>query len=149
MKTSIKKVKLWKCPNCNRQFEKKGQVHSCKSFPLELHFKNKKESEKLYKKFKAAVKTRVGSFKIESLECCIHFVSTFAFAAVKIFRDKIRIDFSINKKIKSKRFSHIVPMSSKSILYCVDVINEDELDEELLGWIQEAHDKREASKKQL
>ena len=83
----------------------------------------------LYEKFKQAVKKQVGSFKIESLECCIHFVSTFTFAAVKIFKDKIWIDFSLSRKIKSKRISRHVQMSAHRYLYALDIFNEDEMDE--------------------
>ncbi len=85
---------------------------------------------------------QVGSFKIESLECCIHLVSTFTFAAVKIFKDKIRVDFSLSRKLKNKRITDTVQMSAHRYLYVVDIMNEDEIEEELMTWIREAHDKK-------
>lgn len=84
----------------------------------------------------------MGSFKTESLECCIHFVSIFTFAAIKIFKDKIWIDFSLSRKIKSNRIAKVVQMSAHRYLYVIDIFNEDEIDEELMEWIQEAHDKK-------
>jgi len=81
------------------------------------------------------------SFKIESLACCIHFVSTFTFAAVKVFKDKISIDFSLNHKVINKRIKQITPMSKNRFLHCIDVFTETEINAELVGWIREAHDK--------
>lgn len=135
-------MKLWTCPKCGRQFERQGQSHSCKSFPLEKHFANKTRGKYLYEKFLRSLKMRVGSCKIESLECCIHLVSTFTFAAVKIFRDKIRVDFSLSRKLKNKRVIDTVQMSAHRYLYVIDIMNEDEIDEELMIWIREAHDKK-------
>jgi hypothetical protein len=76
------------------------------------------------------------------LECCIHCVSTFTFAAVKIFKKKIRVDFSLSRKIKNKRFIQFTPMSAHRYLYCVDVMSEEDIDAELIEWIEEAHDKK-------
>jgi hypothetical protein len=135
-------IKLWACPKCGRQFERQGQSHSCKAYPLELHFKGKPEGKLLYEKFKRAVRSQLGSFKIESLECCIHFVSTFTFAAVKIFKDKIQVDFALSRKLKSKRFDRFLQMSANRYLYYFDISDADEIDDELLEWIQEARDKK-------
>jgi len=142
VKTKSEIIKLWECPKCGRQFERKGQTHSCRPFPLEQHFNGKDVGKILYEKFRIAVKKRLGPFKIESLECCIHFVSTFTFAAVKIFKDKIRVDFSLIYKIKSKRINQYIQISAHRYLYYVDITEEDEIDEELMKWIQEAHDKK-------
>lgn len=87
------------------------------------------------------MKKELSPFKVESLPCCIHFVSTFTFAAVKIFKEKIRVDFSLSQLIKNDRFTHFTPMSAHRWLYGVDVMNEDDIDQELLEWIRQAHDK--------
>ena len=92
-KPSKSEIELWTCPKCKRKFERKGQSHSCREFAIERHFEGKPEGKLLYKKLKSAIKQQVGSFKVESLECCIHFVSTFTFAAVKIFKDKIKVNY--------------------------------------------------------
>ena len=131
-------AKLWTCPECGRQFERPGQVHSCKIFSLEQHFEGKPVGKALYDYFEQAVTRSTGPFKIESLECCIHFVGNFAFVAVKILTDKIRIDFSLARKIKSKRFGKHVQMSAHRHLYYVDIEKEDEIDPELMLWIKEA-----------
>ena len=142
MKTNSEILKLWECPKCGRQFERKDQPHSCKYFPIEQHFIKKEKGEKLYEKLKKTLQQQLGDFKIESLECCIHFVSTFTFAAVKIFKNKIRVDFSLNQDLKSKRIKKSIQMSANRYLYYIEIINEDEINDELMKWIQEAHDKK-------
>lgn len=89
-----------------------------------------------------ALKRQLGDFKIESLECCIHFVSTFTFAAVKIFKNKIRVDFSLDQRLKNKRIKKSIQMSANRYLNYIDIINEDEINDEIIKWIQEAHDKK-------
>jgi hypothetical protein len=140
MKIISRESTLWKCPNCGRQFERQGQTHSCKPFPLKQHFIRKDAGKALYEKLRKAIRKQVGSFKIESLECCIHFVSTSTFAAVKIFKDKIQLDFSLSYQIKSKRIDGFVKMSAHRYLYYISLHSEDEIDEVLLNWVQEAYD---------
>jgi len=136
------KIKLWSCPQCGRQFERQGQSHSCRPFPLAQHFEGKPEGRLLYEKFKRAVKKQIGPFKIESLECCIHFVSTFTFAAVKILKDKIQVDFSLSRKINSKRISQCIQLSVNRFLYYMNISTEDEIDLTLMKWIEEALEKK-------
>lgn len=142
MKTDPEIKKLWKCPKCGRQFKRKDQSHSCKTVPLEQHFNGKEKGKLLYEKFSAAVKRRFGSFKVESLECCIHFVSTYTFTAVKIFKDKIVVDFTLEHIIQSKRIKQELQMSANRYLYIIDVLNEEEIDDEIMEWIGEAYHKK-------
>jgi hypothetical protein len=42
-KTKVEKRRLWTCPKCKHKFERQGQSHSCRAFPLAQHFENKPE----------------------------------------------------------------------------------------------------------
>ncbi len=128
----------WVCPNCGRQFERPHQKHSCTIFPLEHHFTGKPAGEILYHKLKKELIKHFDLFKIESLECCIHFATDLTFAAVKIMKKKIVIEFALNHQLKSKRISRLIEMSPKRFLHYVDIENEVEIDEELILWIKEA-----------
>lgn len=149
VKTQSKIAKLWTCPQCGRLFERKGQVHSCRSFPLERHFERKPAGKNLYEKLKEQLKQHLGEFKVESLECCIHFVSTFTFAAVKILRDKVRVDFSLSRQVEHPKISHIVKMSAHRYLHFVEITKVEDIDEELMEWIREAHDMKGQREKQI
>jgi cytoplasmic iron level regulating protein YaaA (DUF328/UPF0246 family) len=139
VKNKLEKNGIMDMPQMWRQFERKGQTHSCKFFPLEEHFKGKDRGKALYEKFKDAIKNRLGDFKIESLECCIHFVSTFTFAAVKIFKDKIVVDFSLERNLGTERAQKNIQFSAHRYLYYITVKNENEIDDELIEWIWEAY----------
>lgn len=142
MKAKIEKKNLWTCPKCKRKFERHGQSHSCRSFPLAQHFEKKPGGKVLYEKLKQAIKKEVGTYKVESLTCCIHFVSTFTFAAVKILKDKIKVDFSLSRKIQSDRITALTRMSAHRYLYNIDVVKAEDIDKELVEWIHEAYDKK-------
>lgn len=132
--------KLWTCPKCKRKFERQGQSHSCRAYPLAKHFENKAAGKQLYQKLKQAIKKETGTFKVESLECCIHFVSTFTFAAVKIYKDKIQVHFSLSRIIKSGSIIQTTPMSAHRYLYAVDIMKEEDITTALIQWIHEAFD---------
>ena len=138
MKTTAEIKQLWQCPKCGRQFEREGQSHSCKPYVLELHFKGKEIGKQLYEAFKKAVEKQIGSIKIESLECCIHFVHTSTFAAVKIFKNKIQVEFSLSHPIENPRIKKSIQMSAHRLLYYIDIVTVDEIDNELMQWIMEA-----------
>jgi hypothetical protein len=144
MKTIRDRKKLWKCPTCGREFERQGQTHSCKPFPIEQHFEGKPQGKILYTKLKQAIKSKIGTFKTESLECCIHLVSSYTFAAVKIFQAKIQLEFSLSHKIKSPRIKKSLQLSARRYLYYIDVLEPDDIDRELVDWLHEAHDMKNA-----
>ncbi len=140
-KTTLKK--LWTCPKCNREFERKNQSHSCKSYPVEKYFEGKEKGKILYDDLKHKLEKAIGSFKIQSLECCIHFDNTTTFAAVKIFKNKIQIEFSLGYEIANKRFIKIIHLSANQYLHFTNITNKEEIDNELIKWIQEAYKRNE------
>jgi Domain of unknown function (DUF5655) len=134
----MEKEKSWKCPQCGRSFERHNQRHSCKLYPLERHFEEKAGDKMLYDKLIQAIRKEIGSFNIQSLECCIHLESSFTFAAVKIAASKIELHFGLRHKVSNKRFKKVIQLSANRYLYYVDICKADEIDAELLGWIKEA-----------
>jgi uncharacterized protein YktA (UPF0223 family) len=139
METITSKKALWTCPACGRKFERKNQSHSCKIYPLEKHFEGKVEGEKLYENLKHKLKKAIGSFKIQSLECCIHFDKKSTFSTVKIFRNKIQVEFSLSNKIINERVLKVVQLSANKYLHFTNITNTNEIDNELIEWIQEAY----------
>ena len=131
--------KLWLCPKCKREFAKKNQSHSCKIYPIKKHFKNKEFAESLFKYLKKEIDKSIGPLKIESLPCCIHLVSNYTFGAVWALKDRIRIDFRLDYKIKSSKID-TVKISANRYLYYLDITNKKEIDKKLLNWIKEAYE---------
>lgn len=134
---------LWTCPKCQRQFEKRNQVHSCNLFSLDNHFKGKEKiARPLYNKLKEQIEKNIGPLKVESLPCCIHFVSTYTFAAVYALRNKIRIHFTLNHELENLRIKKSFQMSKNKYLCSVDIEKSDEIDEEVISWLGQAYNLR-------
>ncbi len=130
--------KLWTCPKCKRKFEKKGQSHSCTCYPVAKHLAGKEIGKRLYNALTSKMKKDIGKFRVESLPCCIHFVTTYTFAAVYALRDKIRIHFTLYRKLDSPRIGRFSQISGKRYMYSIDVKDEKEMDKELMGWLKES-----------
>ncbi len=135
--------KLWTCPKCKRQFEKKNQAHSCVSYPLANHFKNKEYAKGLFGHLKQEITKKIGPVKIESLPCCIHLVSTYTFGGVWALRDRIRIDFRTDGKIKTKKLYKMIRMSPNRYLYYFDLKSKKDVDAKLLQWIKTSYELHE------
>jgi hypothetical protein len=131
---------LWTCPKCGRIFEKKNQVHSCRRYPLEKHFKGKEDVAKpLFNDLKAKIKRSIGPIKVISLPCCIHFFGLFDFAAVFPLKDKIRIHFALDHKLKSSRVDKSSKYSASRFMHSIDIESKKRIDKELIGWLKEAY----------
>jgi hypothetical protein len=92
-------VARWVCPKCGRQFQRRHQSHSCKLYPLENHFKGKQKGKQLYVTLIQKLKKNMRPFRIDPVECCIHLVRVSTFAAVKILKEKIRVEFTLANKL--------------------------------------------------
>jgi hypothetical protein len=137
-------TRIWKCPKCGRKFEKTGQSHSCNVFPVKAHFKGKgKVSEALYHGLKEKIKKGVGGFKVDSIPCCIHLVSSFTFTAVRVLKNKIRVSFTLDHEIKSHRIHKSARYSASRFIHEVDIGSKSQIDKELLDWISQAYHIRE------
>jgi hypothetical protein len=137
------KENFWECPKCNRRFQRQHQSHSCKIFPLEKHFEGKNGGKGLYEYLKHKLEKAIGIFTIQSLECCIHFDSNSTFAAIKILKDKIRVEFSLGYKVTNKRIVKVVQLSANQYLHYTIVTNNNEIDNELIEWIKKAYNNKE------
>lgn len=141
--------KFWRCPACGRQFARQGQRHSCKTVSLDFHFERRKKEKLLYTKLIQAIKKETGPFQEEVLRCCIHLVNPATFAAIRIMRNKIRIDFTLSYKVSHPRLIYAAQVSAHRYLYYVDVTDPGEVDGELMDWIGEAchREKRQQAEK--
>lgn len=141
---------MWQCPKCKREFQKKKQSHSCTCYPLENHFEGKERGKELFIDLKIKIVKNIGPVKIESLPCCIHFVSSYTFAACWATKIGINIDFSSEKEIQIKRKHKVNRLSANRYVYYMDISSENEIDSELIGWLKDSyHLKNIENKEQL
>lgn len=128
---------LWRCPKCKRQFQRKGQQHSCVSFPLAKHFENKRDVAKpLFDKLLRLMRAKIGPCTVVSLPCCIHFSARGRdFAAVYALKDGLRFHIGADRPLKSPRIKQVAKVSTHRYMHELDVHSARELDAELMNWL--------------
>jgi hypothetical protein len=108
-------------------------------YPIEKHFQNKDYSKKLFKELVNQIEKNIGGVKIESLPCCIHLVSGYTFSGVWLLKDRVRLDFRVPYNIESKRIINKEELSINRKLYYLEIVEEKDIDDELLGWIRDSY----------
>ena len=106
---------------------------------IEKHFQNKDYSKKLFKELVNQIEKNIGGVKIESLPCCIHLVSGYTFSGVWLLKDRVRLDFRVPYNIESKRIINKEELSINRKLYYLEIVEEKDIDDELLGWIRDSY----------
>jgi len=134
---------MWTCPNCGRIFEKEKQPHSCKKIPIETHFKDKEQAKELFDTLVEQINTKVDHCQIISIPCCVHLFGKYDFLAALPKKDKLEIRFAYHQQIDHPRVTHCVPMSAKVFKICLDVADTEEIDGELMGWLDESYHLKE------
>jgi len=130
---------MWTCSNCGREFNKTNQPHSCKKVSIESHFANKEKARELFDFLLARIEENIGRCKIISLPCCIHLFGSYDFLAALPKRDGIEIRFALNRVLNTPKLRESIPLSSKTFKNCFDVQNQQELDNEFMGWVKESY----------
>ncbi|SRR4030042_6359630 len=130
---------MWTCPKCERTLSRLSQPHSCHKIPLEQHFKNKDKAKELFDYLIQQINTKIGKCQIISIPCCIHLFGNYDFLAALPKKGRLEIRFSLDKKIDSPRIKIAVPMSSKIFKNCLDITSKNEVDSELIGWLDKSY----------
>lgn len=130
---------MWTCPNCNRIFKCKNQPHSCKKVDIEDHFPNKAKAKELFTYLVEQINAKIGGCKIISIPCCIHLFGKHDFLAVLPKKAGIEVRFALDKTVDDPRFIQAVQVSKTSYKNCFKIESKEEIDDKLLGWIEEAY----------
>ncbi|KKP65427.1 MAG: hypothetical protein UR61_C0024G0002 [candidate division WS6 bacterium GW2011_GWE1_34_7] len=130
---------MWVCTQCDRIFKKVNQPHSCKSIPLEQHFKNKDLAKSLFEYLLQKINTQIGTCKIISIPCCIHLFGNYDFLAILPHKDRLEIRFAAQEDITCSRITQTVKLSNKLTKICIDIKNRKEIDDELLKWLKTSY----------
>ncbi len=135
---------MWRCPKCDRIFEKHGQVHSCHKKPLDEHFNNKDLAKKIFDSLVKEINRYIGTAEIISIPCCIHLFGKYDFLAALPKKDRLEIRFSLNRAVGSSRVKQSVPLSGTSYKICINLHSANEIDDELLDWVKESYHLKDA-----
>lgn len=130
---------MWTCPNCGRIFNKTNQPHSCKSIPLEEHFKGKRLARSLFDNLLDRITGEIGECQVISIPCCVHLFGKYDFLAALPKQDRLEVRFALDREMEAPRIHHCVPMSARVFKICLDLLTEQDIDQELMGWLEESY----------
>lgn len=130
---------MWTCSKCGRIFEKVNQPHTCQKVALGQHFKNKNKAREIFDYLFKQTNEKIGRCRIVSIPCCVHLFGKYDFLAALPKKDRLEIRFALDRKLDSPRLKQCVPMSAKVFKNCLDVTAAEEINEELIKWLDEAY----------
>lgn len=131
---------MWKCPKCGRRFANRNQEHSCGRFSVEDFLRGKtREAIALYRAFESLVK-RVGPITLAPAKTRIGFQARMIFAAVnKLKSDTLEAHVVLARRLENPRFTKIQTISPRNHVHNFQIRDVSELDDEVLGWLEEAY----------
>jgi hypothetical protein len=129
---------MWRCPTCNRSFQRTRQTHSCRTVRLDDHFHRRDALRPLFDRLVAAVSDEVGQCEIVSLPCCIHLAHEHDFLAVLPRRNHLEVRFSLPEELHHARVKRSARISRSAVKHSVHVAVPDDIDSELLAWLRAA-----------
>ncbi len=132
---------MWTCPTCGRSFKRKNQQHGCVLIDKETLFaKRPPELKNLYNIIKKGV-DKIGAYREETvLPDVIFFKTKSTFLGVKVKKDHLEVEFFLEKLENVPPVFKYLQTSKNRVVHLVAVDNEDEIDEQLLGWIKRSYE---------
>jgi len=131
-------VTTWTCPKCKRQFGKKKQWHSCLSYSVEDHFKDK--SPELKKTFDSLEQRarRFGPVRTDAVKSLITLSGQSHFAAVYVRKNSLSVEFALERKLSDERIEKSTKLLNR---YChfVNLTKPQDVDKQLMAWLEEAY----------
>lgn len=129
---------VWTCTRCGREFANRNQWHSCGTFRAEDHLEGATPAvANLYRRFERIVRS-CGPVSLTPTKEHIAFRGLVQFAGVKVQKDGLRIGLVFGRRLESPRFVKISTFSPGSHLHSLFIRSPSDLDDELVGWVQEA-----------
>jgi hypothetical protein len=135
---------MWRCPDCGRTFRRQAQPHSCRTMNLEDRLPHDHVMRPVFDCLRHRLTSAVGACDVVALPCCIHLVGEHDFVAVLPRRDRLEVRFALPLELDSRRVKRSAQIARSSWKHSVDITADDDVDDELLGWLHQAHEAQES-----
>ena len=128
-------MNFWKCPNCGREFSKKGQFHSCVSISVYDHFKNRPDKlREIFELLKKEIE-KFGQVRIDAVKTSINFGGKSQFGVIFVLKDNLTLDFVMERKIDSPRFFKTRGPTNNYYTYTIKLKNKKDINLDLIDII--------------
>jgi len=132
--------RLWICPDCGARLVSRNLWHSCGDFSLEdLFAKSAQPVLHLARKYVALLNT-LGDVQVIPQKTRLVCVARVRFGGLEPRKDWFLANFALHRWLDSPRIVKTVDYGPRWRAHFVRVRSEDDLDAELLAWLQESHD---------
>lgn len=132
---------LWTCPRCGARFVTRNMSHGCGDYTVDGFFEGK--PAKARELYEALVRTlgEIGPFEQVPTKTRIAFMVRVRFAAVnRVRKDGLACHMWLKRRVESPRFPKVELLGRSDWVHYFVLRSEEELDEELRGWMREAYD---------
>jgi hypothetical protein len=140
IKAHIKTKSMWQCSDCGRTFANKNQLHSCGPYTVADFLGGKSDAAlALYHRFVESVRS-CGPVFVVPAKTRVGFQVRMIFAAVNKLSDRgLDGHVIVARRADSPRFRKIERLSVRSYVHHFRIKGEEEIDEEVRGWLKEAY----------
>lgn len=125
---------------CGRLFARRNQFHSCVSMTIDEHFRDKPAKLRDLIDLRVDILGRFGELRVDSVKSAINLGARSHFAMVYVLKNSVRLEFVLGRRVESPRITKVTQLGNESYLHHVTLENAGDIDEELLGWLREAHE---------
>jgi hypothetical protein len=132
---------LWTCPACRRQFKNRNQSHSCGHFTVEQLLAGKPpEIVELYERIDDVIR-RCGEVVVAPTKSRVLFKVRTVFASVAVSKNWLDVVFVLGRRLKHRRIKK-AQEEYPGIVHFLRIEKAEDLDTDLVGWLQDAYDYR-------
>ena len=131
--------KMWRCPECRREFANRNQSHSCGRYTLASHFAGKPPVVRAIFNKLLAVAKQNGRVTVLPEKTRIAFHVRMSFAAFVIRRNWVDGHVVLARRFDHPRFRRIETFSPRNHLHAFRFSSVEEIDDEVAGWFAEAY----------
>jgi len=131
--------KLWRCPDCKRQFANRNQSHACGRYTLASHFEGKPENVRaIFDKLHRVAELN-GPVTVLPEKTRIAFQVRMSFAAFVIRRNWVDGHVVLARRFEHPRFRRIETFSPRNHLHAFRFENADDVDDDIAAWLAEPY----------
>ncbi len=130
----------WICPDCKKEFRNKNQEHSCARVPIDDHFKNKPGQIRMIFDRLMQEAHQFGDISVNPVKTSIQVKAGATFLSVRTKRDRVEIEFQLGREIAKLPITRSFRISKNRVLHTAVLERFDQVNKELVGWLQESYE---------
>jgi Domain of unknown function (DUF5655) len=138
--TSSELSGLWICPRCGARLVSRNLWHSCGQFSLENLFANAEPGSLELARRYVAVLHSLGDVQVLPQKTRLVCVARVRFCGLEPRKNGFMASFALHRWLDSPRIVKTVDYGPRWRAHYVRIRSDVDIDDELIGWLQESHD---------